>query len=46
MHIVSHGRRGEIYEKYREEQEEQPNVLELMTNAIVLWNRVYQRLSL
>lgn len=38
---VYHGRRGEIYEKYREEQEDQLNVLGLATNAIVLWNTVY-----
>jgi TnpA family transposase len=38
---VYHGRRGEIYEKYREGQEDQLNTLGLATNAIVLWNTVY-----
>ncbi|HAT2076573.1 TPA: Tn3 family transposase [Legionella pneumophila] len=38
---VYHGRRGEIYEKYREGQEDQLNILGLATNAIVLWNTVY-----
>ncbi len=36
-----HGRRGEIYEKYREGQEDQLSVLGLATNAVVLWNTVY-----
>ena len=41
-----HGRRGEIYEKYRERQEDQLNALELATNAIVLWNTVYLQTAL
>ncbi len=43
---VYHGRRGEIYEKYREGQEDQLNVLGLATNAIVLWNTVYMQAAL
>ena len=38
---VYHGRRGEIYEKYREGQEDQLNALGLVTNAIVVWNTIY-----
>jgi TnpA family transposase len=41
-----HGRRGEIYEKYRERQEDQLNALGLATNAIVLWNTVYLQTAL
>lgn len=43
---VYHGRRGEIYEKYREGQEDQLNTLGLATNAIVLWNIVYIQAAL
>lgn len=43
---VYHGRRGEIYEKYREGQEDQLNTLGLATNAIVLWNTVYIQAAL
>jgi hypothetical protein len=38
---VYHGRRGEMYEKYREGQEDQLNALGLVTNAIVVWNTIY-----
>lgn len=43
---VYHGRRGEMYEKYREGQEDQLNALGLVTNAIVLWNTVYIQAAL
>lgn len=43
---VYHGRRGEIYEKYREGQEDQLNALGLATNAIVLWNTLYMQAAL
>jgi TnpA family transposase len=43
---VYHGRRGEVYEKYREGQEDQLNALGLATNAIVLWNTVYMQAAL
>jgi TnpA family transposase len=43
---VYHGRRGEMYEKYREGQEDQLNSLGLATNAIVLWNTVYIQAAL
>lgn len=43
---VYHGRRGEMYEKYREGQEDQLNALGLATNAIVLWNTVYMQAAL
>lgn len=43
---VYHGRRGEMYEKYREGQEDQLNALGLVTNAIVLWNTVYMQAAL
>ena len=41
-----HGRRGEMYEKYREGQEDQLNALGLVTNAVVLWNTVYIQAAL
>jgi TnpA family transposase len=43
---VYHGRRGEMYEKYREGQEDQLNALGLVTNAVVLWNTVYMQAAL
>lgn len=43
---IYHGRRGELYEKYREGQEDQMNALGLVTNAIVLWNTVYMQAAL
>jgi TnpA family transposase len=43
---VYHGRRGEIYEKYREGQEDQLNILGLATNAIILWNTVYMQAAI
>ncbi|TXI95280.1 MAG: Tn3 family transposase [Burkholderiaceae bacterium] len=44
--VVYHGRRGEMYKKYREGQEDQLNSLGLATNAIVLWNTVYMQAAL
>lgn len=38
---VYYGRRGQLYEKYHEGQEDQLNALGLVTNAIVVWNTVY-----
>lgn len=38
---VFHGKRGEIYHKYREGQEDQLSALGLVVNAIVLWNTYY-----
>jgi hypothetical protein len=35
------GRRGAIYEHYREGQEDQLGALGLVLNAIVLWNTIY-----
>jgi len=43
---VYHGRRGEMYEKYREGQEDQLNALGLVTNAVVLWNTVYMQAAI
>ncbi|MEI6628301.1 MAG: Tn3 family transposase, partial [Alphaproteobacteria bacterium] len=39
--VVFHGKRGEIYRKYREGQEDQLSALGLVVNAIVLWNTYY-----
>lgn len=38
---VFHGRRGQIYQKYREGQEDQLGALGLVVNAITLWNTRY-----
>ena len=35
------GKRGEIYKRYREGQEDQFGALDLVTNAVVLWNAIY-----
>lgn len=39
--VICHGRRGEIYKKYREGQEDQLGALGLVTNAAILWNTIY-----
>ena len=36
-----HGQRGELRQRYREGQEDQPGALGLVMNAIILWNTVY-----
>ncbi len=38
---VFHGKRGQIYQKYREGQEDQLGALGLVVNAITLWNTRY-----
>ncbi len=38
---VFHGKRGELCQRYREGQEDQPSALGLVVNIIVLWNTVY-----
>lgn len=38
---IYYGRRGEMYEKYREGQEDQLSTLGLVVNAIVVWNTIY-----
>jgi len=43
---VYYGRRGQLYEKYHEGQEDQLNALGLVTNAIVVWNTVYMQPAL
>jgi TnpA family transposase len=44
--VVFHGKRGEIYRKYREGQEDQLSALGLVVNAIVLWNTYYMQEAL
>ena len=36
-----HGQRGKLRQAYREGQEDQPGVLGLVLNAVVLWNTGY-----
>lgn len=38
---VFHGKRGELYQRYREGQEDQLGALGLVLNMIVLWNTIY-----
>ena len=38
---VFHGKRGELYQRYREGQEDQLSALGLVVNMIVLWNTLY-----
>jgi TnpA family transposase len=38
---VFHGKRGELYQRYREGQEDQLSALGLVVNMIVLWNTIY-----
>jgi TnpA family transposase len=43
---VFHGRRGQIWKKYREGQEDQLGALGLVVNMIVLWNTLYTQKAL
>lgn len=43
---VFHGKRGEIYQCYREGQEDQLGALGLVLNIIVLWNTTYMDAAL
>ena len=38
---VFHGKRGELFQRYREGQEDQLSALGLVVNMIVLWNTIY-----
>jgi TnpA family transposase len=38
---IYHGKKGEIYKHYKENQEDQLNSVSLVTNAIVIWNTIY-----
>ena len=38
---VFHGKRGKLYQRYREGQEDQLSALGLVVNMIVLWNTLY-----
>ena len=38
---VFHGKRGELFQRYREGQEDQLNALGLVVNMVVLWNTLY-----
>ena len=38
---IFHGKRGELYQRYREGQEDQLNALGLVVNVVVLWNTIY-----
>ncbi|WP_322498267.1 Tn3 family transposase [Candidatus Cyrtobacter comes] len=40
---IYHGKKGEIYKHYKENQEDQLNSVSLVTNAIVIWNTVYMQ---
>jgi hypothetical protein len=41
-----HGKRGELYQRYREGQEDQLSALGLVMNVIVLWNMIYMDAAL
>jgi TnpA family transposase len=41
-----HGRKGELYQAYREGMEDQLGVLGLVLNCITLWNTVYLDIAL
>ena len=38
---IFHGKRGELYQRYREGQEDQLSALGLVVNVVVLWNTIY-----
>lgn len=39
--VIFHGKRGELYQRYREGQEDQLSALGLVVNVVVLWNTIY-----
>jgi TnpA family transposase len=43
---VFYGKKGELYQRYREGQEDQLGALGLAVNAIILWNTRYMELAL
>ncbi len=43
---IFHGKRGELYQKYREGQEDQLGALGLVLNVIVLWNTMCMNAAL
>jgi hypothetical protein len=38
---IFHGRKGELYQRYREGMEDQLGALGIVLNCVVLWNTVY-----
>jgi len=38
---IFHGKRGELYQRYREGQEDQLSALGIVVNVVVLWNTIY-----
>jgi TnpA family transposase len=41
VRAIFHGRRGQIYQRYRDDQEDQLGALGLVVNAVVVWNTTY-----
>ncbi len=41
VRVIFHGQRGELRQHYRERQEDQLGALELVLNAVILWNTTY-----
>jgi len=44
--VIFHGRCGELRQRYREGQEDQPGALGLTVNLVVLWNTIYMDAAL
>jgi Tn3 transposase DDE domain len=44
--LSSHGKRGELRQRYREGQEDQLGALGLVVNAVILWNTIYMDAAL
>ena len=38
---IFHGKRGELFQRYREGQEDQLSALGIVVNVVVLWNTIY-----
>lgn len=43
---IFHGKRGKLYQRYREGQEDQLSALGMVVNIIVLWNTIYMNAAL
>lgn len=45
-HVIFHGKRGELRQRYRDGQEGQLDSLGLVVNVIVVWNTIYMDAAL
>lgn len=44
--VVTYGKKGQILKPYKDDQDEQMNILALVVNSIIIWNTLYMELAL